>query len=342
MKIVLRLVAAASIFVSLFASAVDAGEITDIYGRRLSLPDRPRKVFSTSPTVTYLLYAIDPGMLAGLNFPVRGKQRKYLSKGAARLPVIGWFGQGQSLNREVLLAANPDIIFTSTLDQAFNNKAMETLKGMRTPVFDMTLDRLSDYPDALLRAGRILRREKRARKLSDYCSRTLTEAAAFVARLPTEKRVSVYYAEGTDGLSTECDTSRHAELIRLAGGVNVHKCLARNPYGLEKISLEQVLVYNPDVILAFDRGFYQKVSRDPIWRTIKAVKTGRVYLIPDEPINWFDRPPSFMRFLGLKWVLNRLYPHEYRIDMIREAREFYSLFLKVEVSEKDMKGIIGR
>ncbi|HEX9022661.1 MAG TPA: hypothetical protein VF799_02365, partial [Geobacteraceae bacterium] len=65
-------------------------------------------------------------------------------------------------------------------------------------------------------------------------------------------------------------------------------------------------------------------------------------LIPDQPLNWFDRPPSFMRFIGLKWVMNLLYPDHYRIDTVKEAREFYRLFLGVEVSDGEMKVIIHR
>jgi iron complex transport system substrate-binding protein len=72
------------------------------------------------------------------------------------------------------------------------------------------------------------------------------------------------------------------------------------------------------------------------------VKNKRVHLIPDEPINWFDRPPSFMRFIGLKWVMNLLYPNEYRIDMVKEARDFYRLFLGVDLSEQEMRTVIHR
>lgn len=46
-------------------------EIPDMFGEKVNVPDRPRKVYSTSPPVTYMLYALDPTMLAGLNFPVR-------------------------------------------------------------------------------------------------------------------------------------------------------------------------------------------------------------------------------------------------------------------------------
>jgi iron complex transport system substrate-binding protein len=337
-----RLLGIGVVVVSLLASLAEAKEIVDMYGRRLSMPDRARKVVSIGPTGTYLLYAIDPTMLAGLNFPVRKEQKRYLNARLSRLPVIGWFGQGQTPNRETLMMIKPDVIFTSKLDQALSTKVNEQMKVMKMPVVELTVDTLPEYPDAFLRAGRILGRQARAKKLSDYSRETLEEAEAVVGRLPRDKRVSVYYAEGPDGLSTECDTSRHVELIRRAGGVNVHRCVSRNPYGLEKVSLEQVLLYNPEVILAFDKGFYQRVFKDPLWRNIRAVTTGRVYLIPAEPINWFDRPPSFMRFIGLKWVLTRLYPDQYRIDIVKEAREFYRLFLGVEVSDEEMKRVVGR
>ena len=342
MRKVALMVATGLTVISLFSSLAEAKEIVDMYGRRLSMPERPRKVVSIGPTGTYLLYAIDPTMLAGLNFPVRKEQKRYLHARMSRLPVIGWFGQGQTPNRETLMMIKPDVIFTSKLDQSLSTKVNEQMKVMKMPVVELTVDTLPEYPAVFLRAGRILGREARARKLSDYSRETLEEAAAIVNRLPQDKRVSVYYAEGPDGLSTECDTSRHVELIRLAGGVNVHRCVSRNPYGLEKVSLEQVLMYNPEVILAFDAGFYRRVFKDPLWRNIRAVKTGRVYLIPAEPNNWFDRPPSFMRFIGLKWVLKRFYPDLYRVDIVKEAREFYRLFLGIEITDQEMKKLLGR
>ncbi len=326
--------------VILGAGLTEARDVTDIFGRKFTIPDRPRKVFSTGPSGTYLLYTIDSAMLAGLNFPVKEKDRKYLHGCVTRIPVIGWFGQGQTPNRETLLAVKPDIVFTSRMDQELSGKVDEILKSVKMPVVEMNIDRLTDYPEAFLRVGRILGREERARRLSEYSRATLAEAAALRAGIPDNKKITVYYAEGPDGLSTECDTSRHDELIRLAGGRNVHRCVSRNPYGLEKVSLEQVLVYDPEVILTIDRGFHQKVFRDPIWRKIRAVQEKRVYLIPAQPINWFDRPPSFMRLIGLKWVMGRFYPEKYRTDIVKEARDFYRLFLGVGVSDAEMRKII--
>lgn len=320
-----------------------AREITDMYGRKYSISDYPRKVYSPSPPDTYLLYAIDPTMLAGLNFPVKEKDRKFMHKSILKLPVIGgWFGQANTPNLEMLVKVNPELVVVSRNDTPMGAKITKTMKMLNKPVLDLSVYWLSEYPDAFLRMGRVLGREARARKLAEYSRATLSEAAVFAAGVPRNKKVSVYYAEGPDGLSTECDNSRHSELINLAGGTNVHHCAAKDLYGMEKVSMEQVLLYDPDVILAMDKGFYQDVFRDPRWRKVRAVRQKRVYLIPDQPTNWFDRPPSFMRFIGLKWVMNLLYPNEYRIDIVREAREFYRLFLGVEVSGVEMRKIIYR
>jgi len=47
-----------------------------------------------------------------------------------------------------------------------------------------------------------------------------------------------------------------------------------------------------------------------------------------------------MRILGLKWLTNILYPREYKINIVKEARDFYRLFLGVELSAREMKQII--
>ncbi|HOI15307.1 MAG TPA: ABC transporter substrate-binding protein [Geobacteraceae bacterium] len=324
------------------ATGAGAREVTDMFGRHFSLSDHPRKLYSASPPDTWLLYALDPTMLAGLNFPIREQDKRYLHPHVLRLPLVGGtFGEASTPNKEMLLRLNPELVVVSNDETTLSLKVNQGMKMLKRPVFEMTLARPSDYPEAFLRMGRILGREERAKKLSDYCRKTLAQSAAFSRSIPNDKRVSVYYAEGVDGLTTECDESRHNELIRLAGGVNVHRCKARDLFGMEKVTLEQVLIYNPDVILVMDKGFFRRVWSDSRWRRVPAVRNKRVYLIPDQPLNWFDRPPTFMRFIGLKWVMKCLYPKEYSVDIVREAREFYRLFLGVEVPDGEMRKIIG-
>jgi len=322
-------------------SRSEARTVTDMYGRQFRLPDRSLRVYSASPPDTFLLYALDPTLLAGLNFPIREKDRKYMHRHVLKLPVVGGtFGEAFTPSLELLLRIDPDLVIVSNDETPLSLSVNATLKKTAKPLLEMTLIRLSEYPAAFMRMGKLLGRESRAGKLSDYTRKTLAEAAKTVAAIPPGKRVTVYYAEGADGLRTECDISRHNELIELAGGINVHRCTARNLFGMEQVSMEQVLLYDPEVILTMDRGFHRRVFKDPRWKRVRAVRNGKVYRIPDQPSNWFDRPPTFMRLIGLKWLLNCFYPQQYHHDIVKEAQDFFLLFLGIKVPDAEMKKII--
>jgi iron complex transport system substrate-binding protein len=240
------------------------------------------------------MYSVDPTMLAGLIFPIKEEDKRYLVKGVQGLSVIGSpFGQGQAANIEVLMKAKPDlIIMWSESRSARNEKAEEILKRLNLPFVYVVAENLSDYPDVFLFLGKLLGREERAARLASYSRKTLSEVKTVVSRVAPERRPSVYYAEGFDGLSTECNDSIHVELVQLAGDKNVHRCHTSSHKGFEKVSLEQVMLYNPDVIVAQEKVFYDKVikGKDPAWQNIKAVKEKRIYLIPRAPLTALTAP----------------------------------------------------
>lgn len=331
------------LFVVTSLSASYGREIVDMTGRRVTVPDTIRRVFSGSPPATYLLYAIDPGLLAGTNFNVRAEERRFLRPEFNRLPVAGaGIGQGRSINVEALLALKPDVVVMwAWPDGGIGNQLAERLHKSGIPTVFLDLDRLETYPAVITFLGELLGRRERARRLADYARDALGSVAAATAGIPERERVTVYYAEGTDGLATERETSFHAQLIRLAGARNVHRGAALDHAGMEKVSLEQVLLYDPQAIVAQERAFFDAVAHDRRWQGVRAVKDGKVWLIPRGPFNWFDRPPSFMRLLGLKWLVNRLYPKRYPIDIVRETREFYRLFLGVNLTDRDLRDILG-
>ncbi|HOD74503.1 MAG TPA: ABC transporter substrate-binding protein [Syntrophorhabdaceae bacterium] len=320
---------------------LQARELTDIFGRRIAVPDRIRHAWATSPPATYMLYAMDPGVLAGLNTPVREWERNYFRRDIQQLPVLGgWYGQGNVPNIEMVLKVNPEIIIATSLNSSMEERKSRTLRDVPIPVVGVKMERLSDYPDAFTFLGEALGRRERGKKLSDYARKTIGKMSAIVEAVPPRQRVSVYYAEAEDGLSTACHGSMHAELIALAGGRNVHRCPAKDVYGMEKVSMEQVLLYDPEVILVFEPLFFKGIFSDPRWRQIRAVKERKVYLIPRQPFNWFDRPPSFMRLLGLTWLTNLLHPDLYPVDIVKETQAFFRLFLGIDLTGREAMEII--
>lgn len=326
------------------ALPVQGRVITDMSGRQVSLPDTITKVVGVSPPATYLLYAIDPNLLAGLNFPLYESEKKYTVPAYRNLPVIGGMaGQGRTLNPEVLLQVKPDLLLYWTWrDDATNRKFLDSMANFPFPVVALRMDTIVDYPAALAFAGELLGRKERGETLRSYAQQAIDEARKISAAIPDSSKVSVYYAEGADGLSTERTQSVHAELIPLAGGVNVHQGEAMDHYGMEKISMEQLLLYDPQVILVKEQSFFATVFTDPRWQNLRAVKDKRVYLIPDEPFNWFDRPPSFMRLLGSKWLLNLLHPDRFPVDMVAETQDFYRLFLGVDLTADQAREVLNR
>lgn len=318
-----------------WAVAAEARRITDMAGRQVDVPEKIQRVYGTSPPATFMVYAMDPGLVVGLNSPLTADEKPLLDPRLVRLPVIGgWFGQGRVANMETLLQVQPDIVLVWMWQEtAAKRKIEQSLRPLGIPVVYLALDRLADYPAAFRFLGELFGRRPRAEALAGCAERMLAEAARSAATIAPEQRLSVYYAEGTDGLSTECHLSMHAQLIPLSGGINVHRCSQRNIVGMQKITMEQLLQYDPQVVVYHEPLLRDRLAQDPRWQNIRAVRDGWVYQIPRTPFNWFDRPPSFMRLLGLKWMIHHLYPGAADGDLVAETRDFYQLFLNVALDE---------
>jgi len=323
--------------------SLSAREIVDMGGRKVEIPDVITKVFGTSPPSTYMIYTIDASLIVGLNFNhARGNNESsnMLDPHFMALPVVGGLqGGGNSMNRETLLSLHPDVVFLWNND-ASGQLAQYLFESSKIPSIDVDLESVESLPKAYLFFGDILDKKPRAKILSDYATKAL-EKTKEIVKANASKRPVVYYAEGADGLSTECDQSFHYEAIKFAGGIDPHLCTTKSGMGMEKVSLEQVILYNPDVIVAQEREFVEKVKSDSRWNSIKAVREGKIYLVPKVPFNWIDRPPSFMRLLGVRWLTHILYNTPNLEQFIQEMREFYKLFLNIDLSDTQIHHIVG-
>lgn len=306
----------------------EARQVVDMAGRTVEVPEHIERVVGSVAPVTWLLYALDPSLLAALNSSPLEADMIYLDPRMKRLPAIGAFGGTRGINRERLLALRPDLmVFWGWGQAAATARRAQQLTDWGVPVVFVDLDRVERYPEALRFLGNLLHREERAERLAAYGERVMAAVRAATADIPARERLRIYYAEGMDGLASEPEDSFHAELITLAGGINVHRGSLGHYTGHESLSLEQVLAYDPRILLVREKSFFERVRKDPRWRHLTAVREGKVWLIPDQPLNWFDRPPSFMRFLGLQWLAHRLYPRRYPLDLEQETRNFFGLFL---------------
>lgn len=332
--LVLFLLALSSLF------AIESRSFLDINDKPIVLPEQINRIYGSAPPITFMLYVIDDTPLVGVNFPQTNKDNsdgdKFLSKHFMSLPILGGWHGNNIPNLEAILNAKPQVIVTWDTP-LLNEKTAKDLARISIPALKVNIDDSRNYPEVFRYLGKVMHKEERANQLANMAQSYLDELKKFVASVPEQERTKVYYAEGNFGLQTECDISFHSEPLALGGGNLVHKCVQNSVLGLQEVSFEQVLNYDPDVIIVQDSAFYKSMFADKKWAMLRATQNKRVYLIPKSPFNWTDRPPSFMRIIGAHWIASKLYPTRYPYNIQEKVRAFYQLFFGVKLSDEDMK-----
>jgi iron complex transport system substrate-binding protein len=324
-------------------------EITDMAGRSVTIPETIDKVYSTGQPGVVILYTLCPDKLLGWDLKLSVEEEDYINAKYLSLPVLGLMqGGNSSANKEEIMERGPDIVLLMTaIDESTKETADELQETMNIPVViaDYNLENLSNTYEFL---GKILNEKDRAKTLSDYCNNTIQSAKETTAKIKQEDLLTVYYAQGSDGLQTAPKGSVHSEVIDLVGGDNVVE-LEADSDGRLNINMEQLLLYNPDVIIASysmdhdtgGEGVFSIISNSSKeWKLLEAVKGDRVYSTPCFPYNWLDMPPSVNRMIGIKWLGNLLYPQYYQYDIKEEIKEFYSLFYQKELKDEELDNLL--
>ena len=322
--------------------AADTRTITDMTGRTVIVPVEITSVLGTSPPTTEAVYMIDPEVLIGLNFAFNNT--KYVPAKYANLPNVGGQQMGNTLNYETFLSMNPDIILYGSSPGINASGTIDPIQGKLNPIPVVGVEdstNAKDYSSEITFLGDILNKQNQAAELNQFYDNVYQNVTSKVASIPDEKKVRVYYAEGSDGLKTDPEVSDHAQLITICGGKNVADVSEKGSGGMSPVSMEQVISWNPDLIIAGDSTFYQSVLSDPNWKDINAVKNHKVYLIPNQPFGWIDRPPGVNRIIGIPWLAKVFYPDQFSdMDFSALIKEFYSKFLHYDLTDKEVSDII--
>jgi len=333
-----RLLALALIAMS--TVAIDAREFTDAGGRVVEIPDTIAIALPAGPPAAVLLYTLAPDKLAGWVNEPSGAAAAFLTPEAVALPTYGRLtGSGGDANMEVVLQAKPDIIIdVGTVNDTYVDLAnrVQEQTGIPYILIDGSFEKSGETYRQL---GDLLGEQARAEVLASYADDTLAQLAATLAAVPAEQRPSVYYGRGDEGLETGLAGSINVEILEAAGATNVAAAAGKG--GLTDVSLEQILAWNPDVIIAARGGFAEAAKTNADWSSIAAVKSGAVYVAPSLPFGWIDSPPSANRLIGVRWLQELFYPDAVDIDLTADAKAFYSLFYGVELSDEQLAKLVG-
>lgn len=339
-RLAVSAVLALSFVAALAAPAAARTSFVDDAGRTVQLPARIKRVMAAGAPASVLLYALAPGKMVGWVTAPSEAQKPYIAAPYRDLPAHGRLtGRGGTANVEAVLAARPDLIIDiGTVSETYASLADRVQEQTGIP-YVLIEGRFKNSAATLRKVGDLLGVGERGGELARYAEDAIARLDTALAGIPEGERPRVYYGRGPDGLETGLAGSINMEVLDAVGASNVAQSAGTG--GLANVSVEQVLSWNPDVILTLDPKFHKAVRSDPLWAGISAIRTGRVYRAPTLPFGWFDAPPGINRIMSVSWLATVLYPDRVRIDLKQETRDFYRLFYHVELTDAQLEALLS-
>ena len=322
------------------AAESETRTFTDSAGRTVEVPAQIDRIAPAGHTATQVLLTMAPEKMVTLSQELSDDQAKYLGESYAELPVTGAaFGAKGDLNKEAVAASGTQILIDTGEMKDNIAEDLDTLQeqlGIPVVMIETTMD---TYADAYEMLGELLGMEERGRELSEYCKSAYEETTSVMAGIPDDERVRVAYLLGDKGTNTIAKNSYQGQVVDLvANNVADLGEVSGSGQGVE-ISMEQLALWNPELILFAEGSIYDTVGDDAAFADLDAVKNSAYYEVPATPWNWLNSPPKVNQVLGMQWLPRLLYPDQYDDDLYETVAGYFKTFYGYDLSEAEFDEI---
>ena len=312
---------------------------TDSCGREVTVPVNVEKVAVSGPLAQIVVFAMAPDKLVGIANAWDESAAQFLDTKYYDLPLLGqlYGGKGE-MNLETLLAAAPDVVIDVGEPKGSIVEDMDAQQEQTGIPFVHIDAYLASMDNTYAMLGDLLAMPNEAQGRADYC-RYAYDRAVEIAN--SVEKANLLYITGDEGLNVIAKDSYHAEAIDLlANNLAVVEEPSSKGTGNE-VDMEQILNWNPDVILFAPGSIYASVGSNENWQTVTAIKNGTYYEVPMGPYNWMGFPPSVQRLLGMTWMAKILYPTAADYDLYTEVSTYLQLFYHCELTQEQYDALVG-
>lgn len=301
--------------------------ITDHLGREVVFKEKPQRIVSGYYITTSLLIAL------GLEDNVVGietgaDKRPIYSLAAPQFLNLPDVGSAKNFDLEGCASLEPDLVILPIRLK----EAVENLEKLGINVIAVNPENMGLLKETIDMISKATGTDERGERLKSYYDSKLAEIKQMVA--DAEKK-RVYMGGNSDFLSTPSKNMFQNYMIEDAGGFNVTSDIDDTYWAV--ISYEQLLNYNPEVIIIVPSAVYSKedILNDEKLKSITAIKNGDVYTMPDAFEAWDSPVPSSI--LGTMWLSSILHEDKYPYEKFQdEAAEFYREFYDIEINKEDL------
>lgn len=306
--------------------------VVDSTGAEVTVSQPVESLASVYGIGTYYTYALGAGDRLALAYFIGLKSASAASGAMLRLePRLERILSFGDPNVEELAALDIQLVLA---DGAQHVAVAEQLRGLGIPVLLFQVE-TSEAMKAMVRVlGDVLGPDaaQRAASWTQDFDRVLATIDADASAVAAGGRVKVLFL-GTSLTRAASGDMYQTFMIQAAGGTSVTREL---PGSWNEINLEQVLVWNPDVILIAPYGTVQEddVLLHPDWQAVHAVQTGRVHRMP-RMVAPMDTPvPESL--LGVAWMAELFYPERITLDLAWEVQHFYDAYYGLTLSDEEI------
>ena len=245
-------------------------ELVDDEGATVVLPAEPTKIVSLTPAATETLFAL------GVGDRLVGKVEDFTPypEAAAAVPDVAQYG---TVDVEKIVSLGADLVIAGG-DNFNPPEAIKQLRDLGVPVLVVFAPDLDGALADIELIGRAVGRTDEAAAVNAEITAAFDEVkAATAGQTPVR---TFYELDASQGYFGPAPDYFGTEMIRIAGG----DPLTSGIDGVYQIQAEQILSFDPEVILLGDAAYGvtpEQVAARPGWDTLTAVRDGAVRPIDD-------------------------------------------------------------
>lgn len=318
------------------SQAPQSRSFTDSLGRTVEVPGQVERIAVSGSMAQRVVSTLAAEKMVGLASGLDEDEKVYYPDSYTALPVYGEFYGGDG-DLEALLASGAQVVIDVGSPKKGLGDDLDALTDQTGIPFVHVSFSADAMGDAYEKLGELLGMEEQAQVLATYCRETYDLVCSIADRA---ERARILYVVGDKGINVIAKGSYQAGVIDL---LTDNLAVLDNPsskgFGNE-VDMEQILLWNPDIIFFSPESIYDTVADDPLYQQVTAIKSGAYYKVPLGPDNWMGFPPSVQQLLGMQWMAKVLYPDLANYDLYERVNEYYTLFYHKGLSREQFDALV--